>query len=311
MAVSWRDALKQAAAPPAPPARPAAIDPAAVSPALKALLDERKRMEAGMAGLTGQATSDPRFAVAPLAQRRAELARWSASRDAARPTPQPRTPEWQRAVSKPGAPDPLPADRSAGGRMPAEPVAADRPSKPVDRPTADKSTADRLGADRSVAGRMLAALAEPALRDTPGGTPGGTAASADAFTTLRDAVRAAARQDPSGFTARAFDRIPDAVAKPRKAEEALDRAKKAIDSDWRGRARALVPDLVKELPFSPKVKEALKVAVGSVDDLTDRAERLRDTLRDARELKAADEAGDDRRRDRALERLKAKRQEDA
>ena len=255
-----------------------------------------------MAGLTGAGDgSDPRFAVTPLAQRRAELARWAAARDAARPVA--KAPEPVRAGRAPGEADPVPPDRSVAARPLAE-------SCPLER-----SPAERILVDRSVAGRMLEAFAppraDPPLRATPGEGPGGTPTRSDAFAALRDASRREpARGDASGFTERAFDRIATTVAKPLKGEEAIARAKKAIPDDWRERARKMVPTL-DDSSYAKRAKKLLRVDVGSLEELADRAEKLRDTLRDVRDLKAADEAGDDKRRDRALERLKTKRQEEA
>ena len=315
MAVSWRDALKQAAVPAPTLAGPAPIDPGAVSPGLQALLDERQAMEATMAGLTGQGdTADPRFAVTPLVQRRAELARWAAARDAARPAPKP--PEPERAVLITGEPDPVPADRSAGGRGLPERGA----HSTTDRVPPERAMLDRLLPDRSVAGRMLAAFApargDPSLRTTAGESVGGTPIGPDAFGTLRDRARdealrrAPERGDASGFTERAFDRIAKRAAKPLGGEAAIERAKSAIPDDWRARARKMVPTL-DDSSYAKRAKKLLGVDVGTLEELAERAEKLRDTLRDVRELKAADEAGDDKRRDRALEKLKAKRQEDA
>ena len=309
MALNWRDALKRATAPPGSAAAridpvaidPTPIDPGAVSPALKQLLDERKRMEAEMAGLTGQADADPRYAVVPLGQRRAELARWAKARDDSRP------------ASSPRGPDPEPPIRE---RVKPERIAAPRPKADAPR----EQRPDRDIPDRSVAGRMLAALAPerdaPALRSTQGETAAGTPSRADAFVAMRDALRGGKarperrRNDASGLLDKTLDRIVSPVAKPL-GEAALTRAKRAIPDDWRERARRTAPGLGEDSTYARRARKLLTVAVGSVDDFTSKAERVRDTLRDARELKAADDAGDDARRDRALAKLKAKRQEDA
>ncbi|PVM87136.1 hypothetical protein DDF67_14605, partial [Caulobacter endophyticus] len=98
----WKDALRRAKSPtPAPaPIRAApspsrgsspGADPAALSPNLARLMAERQALESRMAQLTGQdGLGDPRYAVTPLDQRRAELERWGAGRDAARATVAPR-----------------------------------------------------------------------------------------------------------------------------------------------------------------------------------------------------------------------------
>jgi hypothetical protein len=298
MAVSWRDALKQAAAPRAVPATPASVDPGAVSPTLQRLLDERKRMEVTMAGLTGQGDgSDPRFAVTPLAQRRAELARWAAARDVARSSPPSRAPDTDRTARASGEPDPIPVDRSAGGRGPSE-----RPdARATDPMRPERTIMDRMLPDRSVAGRMLAAFApvrgDPPLRTTPGESAAGSPTRADAFGALRDALRAGepdrapaartpkprepapreatrrepARGDASGFTERAFDRIRTNVAKPLKGEAAIARAKKSIPDDWRERARKMVPTL-DDSSYAKRASKLLGVDVGSLEELAERAE---------------------------------------
>lgn len=331
MAAPWRDALKRGKAP-LPPERRAgagaapssapAIDPASVSPGLAALVKEREALQASIDAVRagGAATGgDPRFAVAPLAERRAEMRRWTDSRDA----------------------------RGAGF---AERVARAPTEQGLDRPRAAKnSAADQI---RSIAGRMLGGLdpratpAPPALRATPGETPGGggTPAATDAFSAARDAARplfnedAARRRraapepsrprrrpeeeqsrprrasgdpDSSGFLDRAFDRWERVRDKPRQVNAALDRARRAIPDDWAERAQRAVPALGKGDGYDRRMKSLLKVAVGTIDQVGEQSDKLRTLARDVRELRAADAANDEARRERAIERLKAKREEGA
>ena len=53
------------------------------------------------------------------------------------------------------------------------------------------------------------------------------------------------------------------------------------------------------------------MAVGSIDELTSRADQLREMAGNVRDLREADAANDDARRDRALDRLRARRAEES
>ncbi|RSV40655.1 hypothetical protein CA233_09555 [Sphingomonas sp. ABOLD] len=266
----------------------ASIDPTTVSPHLAALLKEREQLQAKMAALTGAVdgvgTSDPRYAVAGMAERRADFQRWADARDARRSL-------VKRDIGRP---------RPAGAQ-----------------PDADKPA----GID-SVAGRMMAPRAKalhvaPALRPTPGETAGGggTPLDAQAFAEARDAARALfappgetsrPSNDRSGLLDRAIDRWAEMRDKSRMAETALGKARRAIPDDWQRRAKAAIPALSEPKGYAERTRELLTVAVGSIDQLTE----LADKMRDVRELKAADEAHDDARRERALAKLQAKRREE-
>ncbi|KSB89704.1 hypothetical protein AS593_01370 [Caulobacter vibrioides] len=369
----WKDALRRAKAPtPAPaPARappspsvglPPGADPAAVSPNLARLLAERQALEGKMAQLTGQgALGDPRYAVTPLNQRRAELERWSAGRDAARaaagPRPDPHPPalppslrgttaDALRATAGEGlrgtpgeqvrptpgdlTPDlrrfnpaevferPAPSPREAAWeRAPASPreAAWERPAAtpretPWERPAASPREApwERLAARRE---------------DVPATEPSRRLSSlADAGRGLRDAgralrdpaerPRAATVSDPLD---RRLAKARDMVSRGRKAyaaaERALDGARDAIPSDWVERARERIPGLGRADPYVRETARKLSSYVGELADFGEKADRLREMASDVRELKEADEARDDARRDRALERLKAKRSEES
>lgn len=301
MAAPWRDALKRAGA--ALPADKAAvqqpgsasdpdaasIDLASLSPQLAALLGEREQLQSKMAALTGAtdrtSTADPRYEVAPMAERRAEFRRWADARDERR-GPAKREPERTRAVA----------------------------AKPVESKQAGVA---------SVAGRMMAAKAkvadaEPALRQTPGEKAGGggTPFDAQSFVEAHDAARTLFASptkkprpsgDSSGLLDRAIDRWAEIRDKSRMTETALDKARRAIPDDWQRRAKAAIPILSEPDGYADRAKKLLTVAVGSVDQLTE----LADKMRDVRALKAADEANDDARRERALAKLQAKRREDS
>jgi hypothetical protein len=72
-----------------------------------------------------------------------------------------------------------------------------------------------------------------------------------------------------------------------------------------------VPALGEGDSYDRRMKELLKVAVGSIDHFSEQSDKLRALARDVRELREADAANDDARRDRAIERLKAKREDSA
>ncbi|MEH0195739.1 hypothetical protein V7S57_08375 [Caulobacter sp. CCNWLY153] len=380
----WKDALRRAKAPAPTPARaapspavglPPGADPAALSPNLARLLAERQALESKMAQLTGQgALGDPRYAVTPLNQRRAELERWGASRDVARaqagPRPDPHPPALPPALrgtaadalratageglrATPGeqvrptpgglTPDlrrftpteiferPAAAPREAPWERPAasprqapwERPAASPRETPWERPAAPPRDApwERPAAaasreapwERLAARREAEPLTEPSRR---------LSSLADAGRGLRDAGRALRdpAERPRAATAtdpldRRLAKARDMVSRGRKAyaaaERALDGARDAIPSDWIERAREKIPGLGRADPYVRETARKLSSYVGEVADFADKADRLREMASDVRELKEADEARDDARRDRALERLKAKRSEES
>ena len=292
MRAPWQDRLAQAkaggAAPGTATITPAAVaqapqpDPTRFAPGLRALIDERAKLEQQMAALTGP-PPDPRYAVAPMADRRAEFARWSAARDGTRPE----------------------ADAA---------------------PTALRWPGDRVPQLRGTPGEMLRATPGELLRATPGeAVPAGRvpidpakwSALRDTGGALSDAGRALAGPGEGGGGSagdpldRRLARARDLASRSRRAyaaaERALAGAKQAIPDDWAERARERVPGLGRADPYVRETAKKLAVVVGTLEEMGDKADQLRETASAVRELKAADEAGDDARRDRALDRLKAKR----
>lgn len=357
----WKDALRRAKSPtPAPaaaraaaspaPGLPPGADPAALSPNLARLLAERQALEGRMASLTGQgALGDPRYAVTPLNQRRAELERWGSARDVARaqtgPRPDPHPPALPPALRGTTA-DALRATPGEGLRAtPGEIVrptpggltpdlrrfspteiferpAASPREAPWERPATSPREApwERPPAtpreapwERLAARREAEPLTEPSRR---------LSSLADAGRSLRDAGRALSdpAERPRAATAtdpldRRLAKARDMVSRGRKAyaaaERALDSARDAISSDWVERAREKIPGLGRADPYVRETARKLSSYVGEVADFAEKADRLREMASDVRELKEADEARDDARRDRALERLKAKRSEES
>lgn len=134
------------------------------------------------------------------------------------------------------------------------------------------------------------------------------------------ARKASARQQPARKESagqemldRRLARARDLASRSRRslvsADRALDAARDAISTDWRQRRLAHVPGLGRDDPYVRETARKLSVAVGSVQEFGEKADRMRSLARDVRELKAADEANDEARRERALERLKARREE--
>lgn len=290
MTEPWRDALRRGALPagagatsaapddaPVPdPVGPdlTAPDPATLSPALAALISQRESLQAGVAALTGGNPADPRYAVAPMAARRAELERWATARDRPRPTDSGRsstapTPTPETGLLTGLMPPPLrptPGEAVPAGRPPVDPRAwmtargADAPdSAPIDRRAPSPSVGDAL--DRRLA--------------------------------------------------RARDLVSRSRAAGTIAERALDAARDAIPSDWLARAEDRIPGLGRADPYVRETARKLTVAVGSIDELTSKADQLREMASNVRDLREADAANDDARRDRALDRLRARRAEES
>jgi len=92
---------------------------------------------------------------------------------------------------------------------------------------------------------------------------------------------------------------------------AIDRVRKAIPDDWRRRAREAVPALGEGDAYARRAEELLSVATGTLDEIGEQSDKLRSMAADVRELRASDEAGDDARRRKALDRLRTRKQEAA
>lgn len=247
--------------------KPADIDPARVSSALAALIGERESLQAGVAALAGGSAADSRFAVAPMADRRAEFARWSATRDAVRARP-PAPVAVAPGQSNSTATAPLPLRPTPGETVPAGNV-------PLD--------------------------------------PRGWLAARDTATTTDDGRRAAA-PPPGDALDRRLARARDMIARARTpataANRALDAARDAIPANWTERARERIPGLGRADPYVRETARKLAVAVGTIAELTDKADEMRALASNVRELRDADAANDDARRDRALDRLRARRAEE-
>lgn len=340
----WRDALARArrdgAAAPAAPLRaveaartlPPVAQLAAQAPGLQQLLAERQALEQQMQDLTGGNPADPRYAVEPLDRRRAALAAWGQSRDAARCARRDPAAAFapQAPPLRPTAADVLrgtSADQLRGtnadvlratpGELPGEarpsrifesferpPTAAndDRPDRPQSRRA--RRAAQDDGPPLGEAGRQLGAVGRQ------------LAAAGRSL----DTARRAARPEPERPRSTSGDpldrrlaRARDMAARARRtldtAERALDQARDAIPGDWQERARERIPGLGKADHYVRETARKLSTLASTVDDIGSKADRLRGLARDMRELKQADDANDDARRERALGRLKARRQE--
>ncbi len=315
-------------------------DPSTLSPNLARLMAERQALESRMSQLTGQGgLGDPRYAVTPLDRRRAELDRWGAGRDAARGAAGPRPPSHPPALPpalRGTAADALRATPGEGVRgTPGEQVRPTpgglppdlrrftpsevferAPAPPREAPWERPAAAAREAPWERLASRREAdPLAEPSRR---------LASLGQAGRSLRDAGRALTGPDerprPTAAASDPLDRrlakARDMVSRGRKAyaaaERALDGARDAIPKDWVEKAREKIPGLGRADPYIRETARKLAVGVGTVSEYADyaeKADRMREMASDVRELKEADEARDDARRDRALEKLKAKRAE--
>ena len=276
---------------------------------------QRQRLQSSIAALTRSGSDDPRYAVAPMADRRAEFSDWSAARDSRRPPARPPAPPAQAAEhaaaarSAPG--DTPPALRPTAGEavpqgsvvvdprhwMSARDAAAKRPAAPVERVQAAQEVGRALR-DLGAVGRQAAAPRDALVLKPPLPVPVPELLQRDAL------ARRATRPQ---------ERMLKRARKPAEAAaHALQRARSAIPDAWAERARERIPGLGRADPYVRESARKLLVAVGTVDELTEKADQLREQAQAVRELQAADAANDDARRDRALDRLKARRlQEDA
>lgn len=325
----WQDALTRRAraggvaparTPVAPVDREAALRQAEAMPALTGLMAERQALEAQMAGLTGQGgAGDPRYQVEPLDRRRAALAEWADARDALRHQRREERPAGE--VEATPAPDMrtsvTPLRATAGDRLrptPGELLPEARPRREVEaaamqeRPQAETPLRALSGNTEPGERPRRRRGPEPAWRwSKPRAEPRPRAAPPSPrerapMTPLLDQRLARAREK-AAMAARAQKALVG-------GDRSLDAARDAIPADWRERARAHVPGLGRADPYVRETAQKLKVAVGTLEEMGEKAERMRSLARDMRELKAADEANDEARRERALERLKARRQED-
>lgn len=304
MATPWKDALKAADAPRAAAApAPTAIDLAMLSPQLSALAEERQRLETRMAALAqgneGPATSDPRFVVAPFAERRADHRAWERCRERGR----------AQKADAPDARQPRPASREpddAGGSRIGRNNRSNDAQPPV-RDNADRDDAARAAGPEAQPRRRAP---QPALRETPGER-------------VIDADRpppARADDDTVPWRRLMPPDLPDPIMRLSMLREqlreqlrdkvpAIDRVRNAIPDDWRRRAREAVPALGEGDTYARRAEELLSVATGTLDEIGEQSDKLRSLAADVRELRASDEAGDDARRRKALDRLRARKQE--
>lgn len=307
-------AARQAATPPTAGPLPSTLPPAAappalaeVSPRLAELVREREALERQIQSLGAAPAADARYAVTPLAQRRAEFARWSGARDqqrdADRPTAAPPAAVPAPRTARPADAGPAlrttPGEAVPAGQVPVDPATwmaqRDRHTprvQPVPQPPAQGARALREP------GRALRTLgaASPPREDQPVRS---APAPADALDRLQQRVR----RRTEGLRNDRGDRAAQAL-------QSLRKARNAIPAAWEERLRERVPGLGPADPYVRDSRRKLGVAVGTLQEIGDKSDRLRETAQAVRELQRADEAGDDARRDRALERLKARRAEE-
>ena len=322
---TWQDlqrkqARSAAAAPAASPLAPgavavvppvAAVAPAAASsPRLQALMAERQRLEGRMSSLVGGGgdRDAARYSVAPAAQRRAEAQQWLAQREAGREALSSRRLAQRSRREEPARP---------ASALSREGVAVPEPGTPTS-PTAWSRLRDaRQGAQRALRqvdealastdaldGRKLDRALDSALDRQPG-----------LSTEDRARVKSQARDALSGAAAP----LRGALDEPkRKAQQVLGRARDAlaagerIERDWQSRRDAIGgPDLSRVAQsYEQRRHRLLEVATGSVAQLAERMDGLRQVLQQRRADHKAQEREDEARRERALERRQQRRQEE-
>lgn len=310
----WRDALRRASlgsagatvtgpettAAPAAPESPVA-QAAGDSPRLAKLLREREALEGRMRSLLAPSASDARYAVAPLATRRAEFARWSNARDQRREQAAPAAAEAQRTpvprMPRPGEPLPelraTPGEAVPAGRIPVDPSTW---MQQRDQRAPRAQPVDEYRATPSDRGRPLRVLDVEMARSRARRENASANGPADPLERQQERVRR---------------RLVESRLARTEAAQALTRARNSIPDGWEDRIRERIPGLGRADPYVRGTLRKLSVVVGSLQEIGDKSERLRESAQAMRELQRADEAGDDARRDRALERLKARRAEDA
>jgi hypothetical protein len=234
--------------------------------------------------------------VAPAAQRRAEAQQWLAQREAGREALSSRrlasAPSREAAeVTEPGTP----TSPTAWSRLRDARQGAQRALRQVDEALASTDALD---------GRKLDRALDNALDRQPG-----------LSTEDRARVKSQARDALSGVTAP----LRGALDEPkRKVQEVSQRAREAlaagerIERDWQSRRDAIGgPDLSRVAQsYEQRRHRLLEVATGSVAQLGERMDGLRQVLQQRRADHKAQEREDEARRERALERRQQRRQEE-
>lgn len=304
---SWQDLQRQqaraeavrTAASPAAASAPtvASLPAAATSPRLQQLLAQRQQLEGRMQGLTGQAgPTGTRYPVASAAERRAEMQRWIAQRERERAP---------RAPVAPGLATPRLArpDRDAAGREPGTPT--------------NPGAWSRLRDARQQAGRSIDGV-EAALASTDALDARRLSGSLDQALQredLSDADRTAARRGLD----EAMGGLRSALDGPRrKVQEGIGRARDAlaagerIERDWQQRRDDIAGwDLARVAQrYEQRRHRLLEVATGSVAQLAERMDGLRQMLQQRRAEDRAQERQDAARRERALTRRQQRREEE-
>lgn len=268
---------------------------------------ERQRLEGRMNSLVGSADGRDaaRFSVAPAAARRAEAQQWQAQREAGREALVSRrlaqrsrsdeAPSATRREATPTNEPGTPTSPGAWARLRDARTGAQRALGQVDQALASTDALD---------GRKLDRALDKALDKQPGLS---TEDRARAKSQARDALAGAAAP------------LRGALDEPkRKAQQVLGRARDAlaagerIERDWQSRRDAIGgPDLARVAQgYEQRRHRLLEVATGSVAQLAERMDGLRQVLQQRRADHKAQEREDEARRERALERRQQRREEE-
>lgn len=281
----------------------------AISPRLQALMAERQRLEGRMSSLmgTGDSRDAARFSVAPAAQRRAEAQQWQTQRESAREAQravlsQRREAQRSRRDETPG--QPAPAGRGGSLPEPGTPTSPTAWSRLRDARRGLRQAEDALSSTDALDGRKLDRALDSALDRQPG-----------LSTEDRARAKSQARDALAGVTAP----LRGALDEPkRKVQEVSQRVRDAlaagdrIERNWQSRRDAVGgPDLSRVAQsYEQRRHRLLEVATGSVAQLAERMDGLRQVLQQRRADSKAQEREDEARRERALARRQQRREEE-
>ncbi|HEX6374520.1 MAG TPA: hypothetical protein VFZ91_02255 [Allosphingosinicella sp.] len=309
----WRDVQRRQASARAPAPVPGRVEPPRLpQPAdgspLGRLMAQRQALEQRMQMLTGEAPPDPRTAalyqVRPMAERRAEHDAWQLQRER----------EAQRAradlADRRRSDDPQRAPR-VDGRDEADAVAGDpalRPTRGERGPPLRGTAADRQGRRRPGPGEApLRALS--GLREKLGGLD---RALGDADRQLAERGMSREREDLAQMKKdMGLDRIlsgagklDDMLERGAPSSRSPERAERVVEDDWLKRRDAIGGQDMESYQrgFKERAARLFGVDTGTIDQVGERLQRLRESSLDRKRETQEEERRDEERRARAVQR---------
>ena len=295
----WRDVIGVAG--PGTPA-PAPASPA-LPPQLQRLMQERQALEQRMSTLIGGADEDPRTAalyqVQPMADRIAAHRAWQSGRDSKTAAASAASANRRRADSD-AATDRL-DNRTAGTRAdapPLRPTAAERPRRRRRRLT----ESDEFLAAREAVGSVGRQFRDAQDRLSTDGDPAS-----------REALDRAMRDTGADKLMRGADKLDRLLDRAATTEAAPERAKRVIEDEWSKRRDQIGgADLSRYARgFEARNDRLLGVETGSVADMQERSERLREAALERRRNERVQEEATELRQRRARERREESQQQEA